>query len=176
MKGLVLDKFLSTFRETSFDKTNGVSLIGECKKKVINFDALTSFICKEYRSGDNLSSTDALALSGDRVLLIEFKNQDYSSLNPRVLQKKAFDTPYIFSFLDGMENVKWNTFSSKMIYIILYRSDDIPSWGKFSSLLENLSQEKTLPFGLGKYKTFYSDIILMKAEEFIKSDLFKNIK
>lgn len=176
MKGYILDRFISTFRETSYDKINNTSLIGECKKKVINFDSLTSLLCKEYRAGENLSSADVLALSLGKVLFIEFKNQSFSSLNSRVIQKKVFDTPYIFSFLSGMESVDWNTFKKKMVFILLYRDDDIPSWNKFSKEIERLSKKKNIPLGLEKYKELYSEIRVEKADDFIKSDYFKNIK
>lgn len=175
MKGVILDHYLSTFKETSYDKTNNVSLMKDYQKRIINFDEFTTSLCGKYR-GENLSSADALAVSNNDILLIEFKNQKLSHVDSRVIQKKAFDSPYILSFLAGQESVNWARFSSRVIFIVLYREDDIPSWTKFQNQLQTLSGKKNPSFGLSKFNEFYKSIYTMTSKEFENSEMYKNIK
>ena len=92
--------FLSTLRETSLDRSKGESLLMDERRRVVNYDAMVDEICSLYRSGDNYSSSDCIALSQGSLLFIEFKNQKLSRIDSDRIRKKAFDTICLFSLLN----------------------------------------------------------------------------
>ena len=95
-----MNKYSSSFLETSYDKTKNENLLWDEKKSVINYDKLTNEICSFFREGENLSSTDAYAETKSRRLFIEFKNQRLSRIDNRSIRKKSFDTICLFSLLN----------------------------------------------------------------------------
>ena len=157
-----MNKYTSSFLETSFDKTKNESLLWDEKKRVINFDSLANDICSLYREGENLSSVDAFVETKSRRLFIEFKNQRLSRIDNRSIRNKRY----------GGEEKK-NTF------IVVYRENDIPSWSRFKSkALEYSGRIVSHPilFGLEKYLTLYSDIWTMDVDAFFTSSLYKQIE
>ena len=122
-----MNKYTSSFLETSFDKAKNESLLWDEKKRVINFDSLANDICSLYREGENLSSVDAYVETKSRRLFIEFKNQKLSRIDNRSIRKKAFDTICLFSLL----NKRYGGEEKKNTFIVVYRENDIPSWSRF---------------------------------------------
>ena len=169
-----MNKYSSTFLETSFDKVKNESLIWDERKNVLNFDLLVSDISKKYREGENLSSADAYCETEDRRLFIEFKNQNLSRINNKSIRKKAFDTLCLFSLLEK----KYGGEEKKNTYIVVYRENDIPSWSRFRSKALSYSGKivsHPILFGLEKYLTLYRDIWTMDVDSFFSSSLYKAI-
>ena len=170
-----MNKYTSSFLETSFDKTKNESLLWDEKKRVINFDSLANDICSLYREGENLSSVDAYVETKSRRLFIEFKNQKLSRIDNRSIRKKAFDTICLFSLL----NKRYGGEEKKNTFIVVYRENDIPSWSRFKSKTLEYSNaiiSHPILFGLEKYLTLYSDIWTMDVDAFFTSSLYKQIE
>ena len=170
-----MNKYTSSFLETSFDKTKNESLLWDEKKRVINFDSLANDICSLYREGENLSSVDAYVETKSRRLFIEFKNQKLSLIDNRSIRKKAFDTICLFSLL----NKRYGGEEKKNTFIVVYRENDIPSWSRFKSkALEYSGRIVSHPilFGLEKYLPLYSDIWTLDVDSFFSSSLYKEIE
>ena len=170
-----MNKYTSSFLETSFDKAKNESLLWDEKKRVINFDSLANDICSLYREGENLSSVDAYVETKSRRLFIEFKNQKLSLIDNRSIRKKAFDTICLFSLL----NKRYGGEEKKNTFIVVYRENDIPSWSRFKSKTLEYSNaiiSHPILFGLEKYLTLYSDIWTMDVDAFFTSSLYKQIE
>ncbi|MGN0829908.1 MAG: hypothetical protein ACI4NI_01275 [Candidatus Ornithospirochaeta sp.] len=170
-----MNKYTSSFLETSYDKAKNESLLWDEKKRVINFDSLANDICSLYREGENLSSVDALVETKSRRLFIEFKNQRLSRIDNRSIRKKAFDTICLFSLL----NKRYGREEKKNTFIVVYRENDIPSWSRFKSKTLEYSNaiiSHPILFGLEKYLTLYSDIWTMDVDAFFTSSLYKQIE
>ena len=170
-----MNKYTSSFLETSYDKAKNESLLWDEKKRVINFDSLASGICSLYREGENLSSVDAYVETKSRRLFIEFKNQKLSRVDNRSIRKKAFDTICLFSLL----NKRYGGEEKKNTFIVVYRENDIPSWSRFKSKTLEYSNaiiSHPILFGLEKYLTLYSDIWTMDVDAFFTSSLYKQIE
>ena len=112
-----MNKYTSSFLETSYDKAKNESLLWDEEKRVINFDSLTNDICSLYREGENLSSVDAYVETKSRRLFIEFKNQKLPRIDNRSIRKKAFDTICLFSLL----NKRYGGEEKKNTFIVVYR-------------------------------------------------------
>ena len=167
--------FLSTLRETSLDRSKGESLLMDERRRVVNFDAMVDEICSLYRSGDNYSSSDCIALSQGSLLFIEFKNQKLSRIDNRSIRKKAFDTLCLFSFLNKIYGGE----EKKNIYIVVYRENDIPSWSRYRSrtlLHSGIIKSHPILFGLEKYLSLYSDIYTFDVDSFFSSSLYGEIE
>ena len=167
--------FLSTLRETSLDRSKGESLLMDERRRVVNYDAMVDEICSLYRSGDNYSSSDCIALSQGSLLFIEFKNQKLSRIDSDRIRKKAFDTICLFTFLE--DRMGWQKRDKK--YVVLYDEDDIPSWSVYRSRLYSFGgkmERVELKFGLEKYRAFYSDILTLSAEDFFNSELYRDME
>ena len=170
-----MNKYTSSFLETSYDKTKNESLMWDEKKSIINFDSLANDICSLYREGENLSSVDAYVETKSRRLFIEFKNQKLSRIDNRSIRKKAFDTICLFSLL----NKRYGGEEKKNTFIVVYRENDIPSWSRFKSKTLEYSNaiiSHPILFGLEKYLTLYSDIWTMDVDAFFTSSLYKQIE
>jgi len=94
--------YKSTFKMTSFDNDNGVSLCPDERQVVINFDKL---IEERYpRATNRPKSFDALYIDNADIYCIEFKNQKPTLLNCADIKgklesgKRELDT-----FLDTLE-------------------------------------------------------------------------
>lgn len=169
------EEYYSTLLETSYDKNSNESLLWDEKKRVINYDRVASDLYKEYREGENLSSSDCLCYSGDYRLFIEFKNQRVSRIDYKSIRKKAFDSLLLFSLLSS----KWKEEEKKNAYIVVYRENDIPSWSRFKSKALSYSGRicsHPILFGLERYLSLYSEIWTMDAESFFHSPLYKKIE
>lgn len=169
-----LEDYYSTFRSTSYDRSRSESLMMDEKKCVINFDSVVRDICRTYREGQNTASADAVALSGELMLFIEFKNQRLSKVDPSLIRKKAFDTYAVFSVLEEKLEIE----KKRKGYVVIYREDDIPSWTRWRSRVMEFGgrmESKAILFGLEKYLTLYSDIWTLTADEFHSSSLYRNI-
>lgn len=170
-----MNKYTSSFLETSYDKAKNEILLWDEKKRVINFDSLANDICSLYREGENLSSVDAYVETKSRRLFIEFKNQKLSRIDNRSIRKKAFDTIFLFSLL----NKRYGGEEKKNTFIVVYRENDIPSWSRFKSKTLEYSNaiiSHPILFGLEKYLTLYSDIWTMDVDAFFTSSLYKQIE
>ena len=170
-----MNKYTSSFLETSYDKAKNESLLWDEKKRVINFDSLANDICSLYREGENLSSVDAYVETKSRRLFIEFKNQKLSRIDNRSIRKKAFDTICLFSLL----NKRYGGEEKKNTFIVVYRENDIPSWSRFKSKTLEYSNaiiSHPILFGLEKYLTLYSDIWTMAVDAFFTSSLYQLIE
>ena len=170
-----MNKYSSSFLETSYDKAKDESLMWDEKKSIINFDALIRDICSLYREGENYSSADAYAETKSRRLFIEFKNQRLSRIDNRSIRKKAFDTICLFSLL----NKRYGGEEKKNTFVVVYRENDIPSWSRFKSKTLEYSNaiiSHPILFGLEKYLTLYSDIWTMDVDAFFTSSLYKQIE
>ena len=170
-----MNKYTSSFLETSYDKAKNESLLWDEKKRVINFDSLANDICSLYREGENLSSVDAYVETKSRRLFIEFKNQKLSRIDNRSIRKKAFDTICLFSLL----NKRYGGEEKKNTFIVVYRENHIPSWSRFKSKTLEYSNaiiSHPILFGLEKYLTIYSDIWTMDVDAFFTSSLYKQIE
>ena len=170
-----MNKYTSSFLETSYDKAKNEILLWDEKKRVINFDSLANDICSLYREGENLSSVDAYVETKSRRLFIEFKNQKLSRIDNRSIRKKAFDTICLFSLL----NKRYGGEEKKNTFIVVYRENDIPSWSRFKSKTLEYSNaiiSHPILFGLERYLTLYSDIWTMDVDAFFTSSLYKQIE
>ena len=170
-----MNKYTSSFLETSYDKAKNESLLWDEKKRVINFDSLANDICSLYREGENLSSVDAYVETKSKRLFIEFKNQKLSRIDNRSIRKKAFDTICLFSLL----NKRYGGEEKKNTFIVVYRENDIPSWSRFKSKTLEYSNaiiSHPILFGLEKYLTLYSDIWTMDVDAFFTSSHYKQIE
>ena len=170
-----MNKYTSSFLETSYDKAKNESLLWDENKRVINFDSLANDICSLYREGENLSSVDAYVETKSKRLFIEFKNQKLSRIDNRSIRKKAFDTICLFSLL----NKRYGGEEKKNTFIVIYRENDIPSWSRFKSKTLKYSNaiiSHPILIGLEKYLTLYSDIWTMDVDAFFTSSLYKQIE
>ncbi|MBQ0072010.1 MAG: hypothetical protein KBS81_09215 [Spirochaetales bacterium] len=176
MKLFLLDSYQSTFRETSYDKTKDESLLGDITKKIINYDAYASAVSRAYRNGENLSSADALAVSGEEILLIEFKNQKLSRIEAKRIRKKAFDSLHLFLHLEGLGRLTMEEIKRRVSYVVLYGENDIPSFTRYQKMVAASTGTEVLPFGLEPYASFYKRILVTTAEEFHGTELYKGIQ
>ena len=167
-----LEKYASTFSETSYDGMKKESLIREDYHVVYNFDDIARDICQEYRAGEYLASADALALNNGYIYLIEFKNQPTRNVDRRVVQKKAFDSIYLLQqaiFPDiSLEDIKKRT-----IFYVIHRGSSTPSFDSFRDKANTLakSNNKIIDFGLSRYQEFYKEIHTLSYKEFIREEL-----
>ena len=168
-----MEKYLSTYRETSYDRSRGESLLWDERKKVYNYDEAVDEICALYRNGENLSSADAIVERDDLILFIEFKNQRLSRIDSASIRKKAFDTILLFSLLERNDQ---EMRKKRKGFMVLYDEDDIPSWSAYRSRALYICgriESSPILFGLEKYLDFYQEVWTMEAERFFSSSLFQ---
>lgn len=169
-----IERYASTFSETSYDGMKKESLVNDSYHIVYNFDSITRDICQEYRAGEYLSSADALAFKDGDIYLFEFKNQPTRNVDRRVIQKKAFDSLYLLEHAVFPE-ASLESLARKTIFYVIHAGSSTPSFDSFKKKAGELakSNKKPIDFGLSKYEGFYKEIHTLSSNEFMKKDLKK---
>ncbi|MCB4763958.1 MAG: hypothetical protein LGB78_08730 [Sulfurovum sp.] len=137
--------FISTLKNTSFDKDNKVYLCNDEVQEVYDFDA----IIKELYPSKQPASYDALIIDSHDIYCIEFKNQKYSDVNRQTVQKKIINGRDVLDNIFSSNNIRKREY--KFIYCVVYKNH--PSkWRR--GITKNIIQ-----FGLEQYKGKYFDEI-----------------
>lgn len=168
-----LEKYLSSFKKTSWDPMKSESLIDDDVYPVYNFDEITTFLCRTWRMGENLSSCDGLVIRDDKIYLIEFKNQRMMNIDKKVLSKKAFDSLYLLMHsLYPDKSIK--ELKDRVVLYVVHLQSDSKSFDMFKDKAATFAKERhPVDFGLAKYREFYSDVYTVGRAEFIKNHLPK---
>lgn len=165
-------RFLSSFKETSWDPMKGESLISDEKYPVYNFDSIASDICRKWRMGENLSSCDGMVISSDKIYLIEFKNQKIMNVDRKVVAKKAFDTLYLLQHVFYDDRFDLAELGSKCVLYVVHAGSDSASFDSFKSKAASFAKEKhPVEFGLAKYRMLYSDVYTVQRDDFINNHI-----
>jgi hypothetical protein len=160
--------FISTLKNTSFDKDNQVYLCNDMVQKVYDFDA----IIKKLYPLKQPASYDALIIDNQNIYCIEFKNQ-----KSKIIKK---DTKQIHKkLLNGYEALKeiFHTYNIGMkeyqfIYCVAYQNNK-DKWRR------GIERNK-IQFGLEEYKGQYFDKIYTNDINFFtheyKKYFYKELK
>lgn len=166
-----LSLYLSTYRKTSWDPMKSESLIEDDQYPIYNFDEITTTLCRSWRMGENLSSCDGLAINGDKIYLIEFKNQRMMNIDKKVLSKKAYDSLYLLmQALYPDKSIR--ELKNRVVLYVVHQQSDSKSFDKFKDKAASFAKERhPVDFGLAKYREFYSDVYTVGRAEFVKEHL-----
>lgn len=81
-------KHKTTFKETSYDDDNEVSLCKDETQKVINFDEIIAEKFPDPQKSGRPKSFDAVYIYDRQIYCIEFKNQKYSDIASSDIREK----------------------------------------------------------------------------------------
>lgn len=161
-------RYLTTLKETSYDKKNRIYMC-ESDLKVVDFDKLKDEYIKELKLSDAPSSCDSLYLK-DRIVFIEFKNGKVEKYN---IRKKIYDSILIFSDIMGYGISETR---EKVDFILVYNYENNKNNRDYNGDLKNTIQEsegfKIISDKISKYAK--EPIIRFKINDF-KNYLVKNI-
>ena len=154
-------EFNSTFKATSLDDSNDVSVCRDESQSVINFDEIVKDIYPD--SNNRPKSFDAVYVYKDNIYCIEFKNQKSSKIDNREIKEKLEDGISELSKIIAKLNIQKNRYN--FIFCVVYKKCKEP----FDSYKCGIGKSKVL-FGLEKYKhqTIFQDILTNNVEFFTK--------
>lgn len=159
--------YLSTLKNTSFDKNNEVYLC-QSDKEVVDFDDFTQKT-KDFNFKSS-KSCDAVYLPKDmnEVYCIEFKNQPYSIIDGERIKGKYVDSLTNLGTMLEKENI--NAKNYKFYFFVVYKNPTNMSAYKARGM------ENEIKFGLDDEKSKHKDsyiignsIIKTKHKDFFKS-------
>ncbi len=166
-----LEKYLSSFKKTSWDPMKSESLIDDDVYPIYNFDEITTSTCRSWRMGENLSSCDGLVIRDDMIYLIEFKNQKMMNIDKKVLSKKAFDSIYLL-MQSLYPDKSIDDLKEHIVLYVVHLQSDSRSFDMFKDKAAAFAKERhPVDFGLAKYREFYSDVYTVGRAEFIKKHM-----
>jgi len=152
-------KYISTFKKTSFDSDNKEYLCYDETQNVIDFDK----IIEEKYPDSNIrpKSFDAIYIHNRYVFCVEFKNQKFSQINNKDIQKKLVDGKEELTDIFASLNIPVREYN--FIYCVAYKKT-----------LEPLDRYKcgvakgSIQFGLEQYKTrgFVKDVFTNNVDFF----------
>ncbi len=136
-------RYLTSLKETSFDKENSVYLCNADNQEVYDFDR----IVKEMYPDKQPASYDAFLLQEDthKLYCIEFKNQRYSDIDRQSLKKKIENSYSVLKDIFKKHHIQRNHY--KLIFCVVYRNE-ASRWQK--GIAKNVIQ-----FGLKAYQNQY---------------------
>jgi len=153
--------FISTLKETSFDKDNQVYLCKDEIQKVYDFDK----IVKELYPSKQPASYDALIIENKNIYCIEFKNRKANIIkkDSAQIQKKLLNGKEVLNqiFLNNNIGIK----NYEFIYCVAYKNDK-DKWRR------RIEQNK-IQFGLEEYKGEYFDEIYTNDIQFFTNEYKK---
>jgi len=134
--------FKSTFKDTSFDDSNGVHLCTDETQSVINYDKLIEH--KYPDSNERPKSFDALYVHNELIFCIEFKNQKPAQISNSEVQEKIVDGKNELVNLLQALNIQKNNY--KFVYCVAYKECKEP----YDRYKCGVTKEK-VQFGLETY-------------------------
>jgi len=153
--------FISTLKETSFDKNNQVYLCNDEIQKVYDFDE----IIKKLYPLKQPASYDALVIDNKNIYCIEFKNQKANIIkkDSAQIQKKLLNGKEALKniFLQYNMGIKDYNF----IYCVAYKNNT----DKWRRKIER----NRIQFGLEEYKGKYFDEIYTNDIQFFTNEYKK---
>ena len=155
------EKYLETFKNTSYDKENNEYICEDESRLVYDFDKI-----KEDKYIKHPSSFDVLLIQDEKVFCVEFKNMKYSQVNNKNVTKKLLCGKEILEDILKENNVAKKDY--KFFYCVAY-STKADRWKR--GVLKNEIQ-----FGLEAYKPEIFDDIFTNDVEFFKNEYKKIFK
>ncbi len=111
-------QYKSTFKKTSFDDANSVSLCSDESQAVINFDKIVE--TKYPNSNKRPKSFDALYIDGNNIYCIEFKNLKPASIENDDVKEKLKAGKRVLDELLNALNIQKNDYD--FIYCVCYKN------------------------------------------------------
>ena len=160
----------STLKETSLDDHDkNYTLEYLCKdemQNVYDFDK----IIKERYPNKQPSSYDALLIDNTNIYCIEFKNQKYSDIDTKEVQKKIINGKDALDDIFSKYNIQRKDY--KFIYCVIYKNHP-PKWRR--GITKNIVQ-----FELEQYKGKYFDEVYTNDVQYFtheyKKHFYKELK
>lgn len=109
--------YISTLKDTSFDKSNGEYLC-QSDKEVVNFDDFTQHT-KDFRQSKSCDAV-ILAESLKEIYCIEFRNQKYSDIDSGDIKRKYIDSLTNLSYMFKAENIKVRGY--RFYFFVVYKN------------------------------------------------------
>ena len=155
-------RYVSSLKETSFDKEKHEYLCQDTNQKVYDFDK----IVKDKFPKRQPSSYDALLLNklDNKIYCIEFKNQKYSDINRTVIAKKLQNGKDVLNKIFGEHNISASEY--KFIYCVVYKNT--------ASKWRQGIEKNEIQFELAEYKGRYFDEIYTNDVQFFTKEYKKH--
>jgi len=160
--------FISTLKETSFDKTNKVYLCNDERQKVYDFDK----IIKNKYPLKQPASYDALIIENKSIYCIEFKNRNANIIkkDSKQIQKKLLNGYEALKEIFQSNNLGIKEYN--FIYCVAYKNDR-DKWRR------GIERNK-IKFGLEAYEGQYFNKIYTNDIDFFtheyKKHFYKELK
>ncbi len=157
-------KYFATFKETSFDSENRVSLCKDESIDVINFDK----VIESAFPNSNLrpKSFDAIYIHQDNLYLIEFKNRPPAKINSKDILEKLIDGKSELDKLLSQLNIQKRNY--RFHFCVVYRNCKEP----YARYKCDISAK--ILFGLSEYKGKIVDNVITRNVDFYTKELNKN--
>ncbi len=155
LRGKYRDAF-DTLKNTSYDKEHN-SYMCQSQREVVNFDRLTEI----YISGRVLpKSFDALICDegNKKVFCVEFKNQEKSTINNRIIQEKMLEGKNTLDRIIGENSVQRKEY--ELVFCVAYKANN--KHYRYRNKLE----DRALHFNLDKYNDTFDKVITNDIEFF----------
>ncbi len=137
--------YISSLRNTSFDKENSIYLCNDTSIGVYDFDA----IVKNSYPSKQPSSYDALLIDNNKIFCIEFKNEKYSDITNSEIEKKLTNGKSVLLDIFTKNNIAIDDYT--FIFCVAYKNTNA-RWRR--GIAKN-----TIQFGLEEFKETYFDEI-----------------
>lgn len=134
----------------------------DCSYELIDYDTLKTFYTNSFKKSNEMAkSADALLLSDDTAIFIEFKKSKCDSINSK-LKVKIKDSLLIFTDIADVDiNYSRQHFDYILVYQNLDERDDI------LELLHCLDGENKALFGLDLYEgSLYRKVMTLNQKQF----------
>lgn len=181
-KEKLLNDYISTMRETSYDSDNK-EYMSLSDIEVIDFDNVKGeYVSKKYwpdsqKPIDHIRSCDTFYISDDdKFYLIEFKNGKISRKKQYQIYEKIYDS---FIILLDVFNMTVSDWRIKTEFILVYNSknnkednepeniQDSKSRAEIGNFISSKADENFIRFGLGKYQDYlFNKVFTLTEEEF----------
>jgi len=141
--------YFATLKSTSYDKENDTYLC-QSQKRVINFDKLTEGEADTLKTP---RSFDALLYDAEqrKVFCVEFKNQEKSTINNRIIQKKMIEGREALDRILTENSIQRKEYT--FIFCVACKANDK------HYRYRNKIEENSLHFNLEKYSGVFDHIV-----------------
>lgn len=137
--------------------------------EAIDFDKVKDDHCRTLRLSEVPKSCDAL-YQGDEIYFIEFKNGSMSNVRIYEIQKKIYDSIFIFMELTGF---KIADIRERVNFILVYNKSKVETYlGKSREIQESESYNKILRTMSGLAKINISKFKLRQFEKYLVKNIY----
>ena len=152
--------YISTLKELSLDKEKNVKLCQDESQKAYDFDE----IIKRLYPLKQPASYDALVIDGKNIYCIEFKNQKYSDIENKNIQKKLINGRDALNEIFLTYNMQVDEY--RFVYCVAYKNN-VHKWRR--GITKNIIQ-----FELEEYIGIYFDEIYTNDIQFFTHEYKKH--